>query len=149
MATLSRLAALNLRNAARNYNRSAPSLLRFSTAAEVQEDQGLKLSDPCVARLKEIGGDDTYLRIMVEGGGCSGFQYKFELEENTVVSEEDKIISRDGAKVIVDETSLEYLSGSTLDYHKELIRAAFRIVDNPQADTGCSCGASFSVKLDL
>jgi len=123
----------------------------YSTAAatESSASQSLLLSDPCVARLKSIGGENTYLRVTVEGGGCSGFQYKFELEDDVTPTEDDRIIQRDGAKVIIDETSLDYLKGSTLDYHKELIRAAFRIVNNPQADTGCSCGASFSVKLDL
>eukprot|EP00088_Acartia_fossae_P015821 TRINITY_DN1876_c0_g1_i2.p1 TRINITY_DN1876_c0_g1~~TRINITY_DN1876_c0_g1_i2.p1 ORF type:complete len:157 (-),score=15.33 TRINITY_DN1876_c0_g1_i2:54-524(-) len=156
MASLTRLMAA--RTLAKSVNTKGTSLaltrLCSNTSAANKIDankssEEMALSDSAVARLKEISGDNTLLRITVEGGGCSGFQYKFDLEEDVKPSEDDKILSRDGAQVIIDETSLEYLKGSTLDYHKELIRAAFRIVNNPQAEQGCSCGASFSVKLDL
>ena len=71
--------------------------------------------------------------LQVEGGGCSGFQYKFDLESGSV-DEDDRLFERDGAKVVIDSTSLEYLNGSTVDYHTELIRSAFRIVGNPLAE---------------
>ncbi|XP_038222344.1 iron-sulfur cluster assembly 2 homolog, mitochondrial [Zerene cesonia] len=104
------------------------------------------LSETCVKRLKELCHDNVFLRLCVESGGCSGFQYKFNLDDK--LSNDDKIFERDGVKVVVDETSLEYIKGSTIDYHTELIRSAFRVVKNPNADVGCSCGASFAIKID-
>merc|ERR1712106_281539 len=101
------------------------------------------------SRQMEITGEKGWLRLAVEGGGCSGFQYNFDLEEDGELGEEDILVERDGGRVVVDQTSLEYLQGATVDYHKELIRAAFRVVGNPQAEGGCSCGASFNIKLEL
>ncbi|XP_042856905.1 iron-sulfur cluster assembly 2 homolog, mitochondrial-like [Penaeus japonicus] len=122
------------------------TLVSSSEKAEPSAD--LLLSDSCVARLKEILGNDdktSFLRVIVEGGGCSGFQYKFDID--TEIQDDDRVFQRDGAKVVIDETSLDFVRGSTIDYHTELIRAAFRILDNPQAEAGCSCGASFSIKI--
>lgn len=91
----------------------------FSSSPEsAPVGKGLKLSDSCVARLKEITSTETdtnaqtYLRILVEGGGCSGFTYKFDLEDKSIDEEEDRVFEREGAKVVIDETSLEYLHGN-------------------------------------
>jgi len=86
--------------------------------------------------------DMSYLRVSVEGGGCSGFSYKFDLTDST--NEDDLVITRDGATVLVDEMSLEFMTGSEIDFSTELIGAAFKI-NNPNATAGCGCGTSFSV----
>lgn len=83
-----------------------------------------------------------YLRVSVEGGGCSGFSYKFDFAEK--MNDDDIIVERDGAKVLIDEMSLEFLAGSEIDFSTELIGAAFKI-NNPNATAGCGCGTSFSI----
>ena len=89
---------------------------------------------------KQSGKD--YLRVSVEGGGCSGFSYKFDLEDTC--NDDDVVIERDGARVLVDEMSMEFMRGSEIDFSTELIGAAFKI-KNPNATAACGCGTSFSL----
>jgi iron-sulfur cluster assembly accessory protein len=84
----------------------------------------------------------TMLRVSVEGGGCSGFQYKFDTE--TAQAADDVVITQAGATVLVDQVSLGYLAGSEIDFVDDLIGASFRI-NNPQATASCGCGTSFSI----
>jgi len=86
--------------------------------------------------------DATMLRVSVDGGGCSGFSYKFDFE--TKANEDDLIVELDGAKVAIDEMSLEFLGGSEIDFSTDLIGAAFKI-NNPNATASCGCGTSFSI----
>jgi iron-sulfur cluster assembly accessory protein len=82
------------------------------------------------------------LRLAVEGGGCSGFQYKFDLADGP--DAEDIISETDGVKLVVDPVSLDLIAGSTVDFVESLGGAAFK-VENPQAAAGCGCGASFGI----
>ena len=93
------------------------------------------------AIMKKMGKQD-YLRVAVEGGGCSGFSYKFDFADSA--NDDDLLIERDGARVLIDEMSLEFLSGSEIDYANELIGSAFKI-NNPNATANCGCGTSFSI----
>jgi iron-sulfur cluster assembly accessory protein len=108
----------------------------------------LNLSDSCVRRLQAVLKDQSErLRVFVEGGGCSGFQYKFTIEsKNNINKEQDQIFERQGVGIVVDKDSLELLKGSTIDYQEELIKSSFRVISNPNAEQGCSCGTSFSIK---
>lgn len=81
-------------------------------------------------------------RIMISGGGCSGFQYNFSLDHH--VNEDDHIFEEKGVKMIIDESSLPLVEGAQLDYVEELIGASF-VVKNPNANTSCGCGNSFSI----
>ena len=84
----------------------------------------------------------SFLRVSVEGGGCSGFSYKFDLTDTK--NADDLEVERDGVSVLVDEMSLEFMAGSEIDFSTELIGAAFKI-HNPNATAGCGCGTSFSM----
>jgi iron-sulfur cluster assembly accessory protein len=82
------------------------------------------------------------LRVSVEGGGCSGFQYKFDIEREKAV--DDLVIAQEGATVLIDPVSVNYLAGAEIDFVDDLIGAAFR-VNNPKATASCGCGTSFAL----
>ena len=84
----------------------------------------------------------TMLRVSVEGGGCSGFQYKFDMER--AKADDDLVIKRDNAVVLIDPVSVNYMAGSEIDFVDDLIAASFK-VKNPQAKASCGCGTSFTL----
>lgn len=102
-----------------------------------------KVTPRAFARLAEIGADaqGQALRIAVEGGGCSGFQYDIRLDQP---AEDDLVLESLGQKVVVDSVSLPFLAGATIDFSEELIGARF-VIDNPNASSSCGCGTSFSM----
>ena len=81
------------------------------------------------------------LRVAVKGGGCSGFQYVFNIVEK--VNEDDQVFEKEGCRVVIDKTSLQFLEGAEIDYSEELIGSSFKI-NNPNATSSCGCGTSFS-----
>ena len=87
-------------------------------------------------------GGGSMLRLAVTGGGCSGFQYNFALDETRL--DEDLLIEEGGAKILIDPVSLDFLAGAEIDYTDGLIGQAFK-VNNPNATSSCGCGTSFSV----
>lgn len=111
----------------------------------------LLLHDSSILRIKFLQMKDPIkygcLRILVEGGGCSGFQYNFDLIPLDEIDQDEGIIfERDGIKIVSDEMTLEMINGSTIEYKDEMIRSSFEVTDNPLADSGCSCGVSFTPK---
>jgi len=105
--------------------------------------QDVILTESAARRINEIvGGAAKVLRVAVNGGGCSGFSYGFDLED--APAEDDLVLERDGARVVIDPVSLDFLKGSKIDFREELIGASFKI-DNPNAKSSCGCGVSFSV----
>ena len=96
-----------------------------------------------VAALRSAEGNDRLmLRVAVDGGGCNGFQYRFDFDD--AVNDDDTVFERDGVKVVVDEISLDFLGNAQVDFKQELI-GSFFAVENPNATSNCGCGTSFSV----
>ncbi len=103
------------------------------------------LSESAAKRINEIVADEPktkILRISVEGGGCSGFQYKFDLVESS--ANDDLVLERSGATVVIDPVSLQFLGGAEIDFVDDLMGASFQI-KNPNATASCGCGTSFSI----
>jgi iron-sulfur cluster insertion protein len=106
----------------------------------------MNLEPNAITKLKEILAEENnpniMLRVFVQGGGCSGFSYGFTLDE--AQNEDDFDFSYDDIKVVVDSMSLQYLQGASIDYKEDLMNASF-VINNPQAQSTCGCGSSFSV----
>jgi iron-sulfur cluster assembly 2 len=129
---------------------SRPVFARSFSQAMEELDNTLIITKACAKRIKDLQKSSSNsalkLRIAVEGGGCSGFQYNFSMDDTQEDEEEDLIFSRDGSNVVVDESSFSLIKGSTIDYEQELIRSAFAVVNNPQSESACGCGSSFAIK---
>ncbi|MFT7571184.1 MAG: iron-sulfur cluster insertion protein [Paracoccaceae bacterium] len=114
---------------------------QIDTAAKM-----VTLSDTAVERLKVLGNEDSHagqmLRVAVDGGGCSGFQYSFTFDDQ--INDDDKVIEKNGISVVIDEMSWDYLAGSEIGYKQELIGSFFSI-ENPNAASTCGCGTSFAL----
>lgn len=104
----------------------------------------ITISESAATRIKEITAADgrPFLRLAVNGGGCSGFSYAFDLDDTR--KGDDQLFERDGAQVLIDEASLPILEGSEIDFVDALIGASFQ-VKNPNATASCGCGTSFSI----
>ncbi|PSR98511.1 Iron-sulfur assembly protein IscA-like [Actinidia chinensis var. chinensis] len=109
----------------------------------------IHMTENCVQKMKELQVDEAsakkkLLRLSIEAGGCSGFQYTFSLDDKT--NADDRIFEREGVKLVVDNISFDFVKGATVDYVEELIRSAFQVSTNPSAVGGCSCKSSFMIK---
>ena len=102
-----------------------------------------KVTDRAFERLAEIGASEQgkALRVAVEGGGCSGFQYEIDLDD---VKDGDLVLEGAGEKVVIDDVSLPFLTEAVIDFSEELIGARF-VIENPNATSSCGCGTSFSI----
>ena len=114
------------------------------TAAETMPEP-LVFTDSAADKVKQLvdeeGNPDLKLRVFVQGGGCSGFQYGFTFDE--VVNEDDTSMSKNGVTLLIDSMSLQYLMGAEIDYKDDLQGAQF-VIKNPNATTTCGCGSSFT-----
>jgi len=106
----------------------------------------MNLQPAAIDKLKELvaeeGNPNLMLRVFVQGGGCSGMSYGFTFEE--IQNEDDFDFAYEDVRVVVDSMSMQYLQGASIDYKEDLMGASF-VIDNPQAQTTCGCGSSFSI----
>jgi iron-sulfur cluster assembly accessory protein len=126
-----------------NYRDDAVAIGLF--AAESKMAANVTVTERAAIRIGEILKTEpagTMLRVSVEGGGCSGFQYKFDTERDR--ADDDIVIEKSGATVLIDPVSLNYMAGSEIDFIDDLIGASFK-VNNPKATASCGCGTSFAL----
>jgi iron-sulfur cluster insertion protein len=109
-------------------------------------DQPIEITEAAATQIAELMLDENNpnlkLRIFVQGGGCSGMQYGFEFAEE--INEDDMVLEKNNVKMLVDAMSFQYLTGAKIDYKESIMGSSFSI-ENPNAQTSCGCGSSFSV----
>jgi iron-sulfur cluster insertion protein len=114
--------------------------------AAVEMPSPLNFTDAAAAKVKQLideeGNPELKLRVFVQGGGCSGFQYGFTFDET--INEDDATMVKNGVTLLIDSMSYQYLTGAEIDYKEDLEGAQF-VIKNPNATTTCGCGSSFSV----
>ena len=124
--------------------------------------KALTITDSCWQRIRKLAAnkhdESLFLRVFVDAGGCSGFQYQFELDSGAVVQDDDVVFYNEDKdhnndhnktatpRVVVDQQSLNYMRGATIDYVQEMIKSSFEVRNNPQSESACGCGSSFAVK---
>ncbi|KAK4766409.1 hypothetical protein SAY87_008051 [Trapa incisa] len=128
---------------------SSSSAFRDTPAPSSPHPDAVHMTENCIQRMKELQANEEtmrkkMLRLSVENGGCSGFQYVFDLDDS--INKDDRVFEKDGVKLIIDDISYDFVKGATVDYVEELIRSAFQVTANPSAVGGCSCKSSFMVK---
>jgi iron-sulfur cluster insertion protein len=115
-------------------------------AVPAAADRTVSLSASAARRVAKLaaqeGDSGLMLRLAVTGGGCSGFQYNFSMDD--ALQDDDRVFERDGSRLVVDETSLELLAGAEIDFVEDLMGSYFQ-VKNPNASSSCGCGSSFAV----
>ena len=116
------------------------------TVVEAFDPNEIRLTDTAVSKIRALVADEgnskLKLRVYITGGGCSGFQYGFSFDES--VSEDDMVVERGGVTALIDAMSYQYLVGSEVDYSEGLEGSRF-VVNNPNAESTCGCGSSFSI----
>ncbi|CAN1277334.1 Iron-sulfur assembly protein IscA-like 2, mitochondrial [Linum perenne] len=124
---------------------SSSSSALHEAASPTAGDESVHLTANCIQRMKDLqANEEKMLRLGVETGGCSGFQYVFDLDDK--LNPDDRVFEKEGVKLVVDSVSYDFIKGATIDYVEELIRSAFQVTENPSAVGGCSCKSSFMVK---
>jgi iron-sulfur cluster assembly accessory protein len=128
-----------------NPQKAIEPMTAFPTSTPLENQSAVTLTARAAKRICEIvagEAENRALRVSVEGGGCSGFQYKFDLVP--AAANDDIVLERAGATVVIDPVSLDYMAGSEIDFVDDLIGAAFKI-NNPKAIASCGCGTSFTL----
>lgn len=130
----------------------ASSSAQHQTPHYAIETEDLRITTACIQRIQALAAKrqhPSYLRVFVDAGGCSGFQYKFDItldQDEPVDPNEDVVFESGEARVVVDAASLDIIKGSTIDFVQEMIKSSFSVVNNPQSESACGCGSSFAVK---